>query len=284
MTLTPDPASDAYEKPVKIIAFLYGAATYVAVWGILIYIVGFVGNFFTPFLNTPVAQVIPLKSIDMGVAEPFWRALAIDLGLLLVLALQHSIMARPFFKDRWTKIVPKHLERSTYVLFAIAALSFLIWQWRPIPTVIWDVDHPVIRIVLSAISVGGWLLVLVATFQVGHWKIFGVTQVMDRIQDRPYTLKPHETPDRVFYEVSWPIAYKGVWHFARHPDFFGFCVAFWVTPTMTAGHLVFAIGLTIYIMFGIFFLERNLKKLYGKPYNDYVESRSKIIPWLTRKS
>ena len=134
--------------------------------------------------------------------------------------------------------------------------------------------------ILDLIQLGGWLTVLIATIQVGHWKIFGVTQALDYLQGRPYTkVHGHRLPDE-FFKVGWPVSDKGLWNFARHPDFFGFCTAFWVTPTMTVGHLVFAIGLTIYIMFGIFFLETNLSQLYGGWYDQYVQIRSKIIPWL----
>ena len=268
----------------KLFAFFYGALTYIGVWAILIYIVGFVGNFFGPLLRSEWADVLPLKSIDMGAIEPFWKALAINLMLLLILALQHSVMARATFKRWWTRFVPRHLERSTYVIVAIGALSLLIWQWRPMPQVIWDVDNPTLRVLLSLVSVGGWLTVLVATFQVGHWEIFGVKQVIDYIEGKAYT-RPHPrelSPE--YFRVSWPITRRGVWYATRHPDFLGFCIAFWVTPTMTLGHLIFAVGLTAYIMVGIFFLERNLSELYGEPYREYVRTRSKLIPWFVRNA
>lgn len=193
-------------------------------------------------------------------------------------------MPRPWFKTLITKIVPLHLERDTYIIFAMAALWFLMWQWRPLPEPVWNIEARWLRIVLDLIQLGGWLTVLIATFQVGHWKIFGVTQALDYIQGRPYTRERGHRPPNEFFEVGWPITSKGLWYFARHPDFFGFCVAFWVTPTMTIGHLVFAIGLTIYIMFGIFFLETNLSQLYGAGYVQYVRIRSKIIPWFVPAS
>ena len=267
----------------KIFALFYGALVYVGVWCILLYIVGFVGNFFDPVLRSKLAMVIPIKSIDMGIQEPVWKAVLIDVALVGILGLQHSIMPRPWFKAWITRFVPKHLERSTYIIFAICALSLLIWQWRPITVTIWNVDNPVLRVVLQLISVGGWITVLIATFQVGHWKIFGVTQVLDYIQDKPYTSEDHHAPPPEFYRVGWPITRYGLWYCARHPDFFGFCTAFWVTPTMTVGHLIFALGLTIYIMFGIYFLERNLSDLYGEPYREYVRTRSKLIPWFVKE-
>ncbi len=279
-------AEDAGKHSVasKVIAYLYGAAVYIGVWGILIYIVCFVGNFFGPVLESEWADVLPLKSIDMGKVEPFWIAFAINLGLLVVLACQHSIMPRKFFKRFITRFVPVHLERSTFIIFAIAALSLLIWQWRPMEQVIWHVENAALRVVLDLISLAGWITVLVATFQVGHWKIFGVAQVMDYIQDKEYTRDNYSTLSPEYFKVGWPFSDTGLWRYARHPDFFGFCVAFWATPTMTAGHLMFAVGLTIYIMIGIFLLERNFSELYGKTYDDYVQGRSKLFPWFAPKS
>ncbi|MGY5778526.1 methyltransferase family protein [Rhizobium sp. LEGMi135b] len=275
-------ADDIRLRRRKIFAFLYGSFIYIiGVWGILLYTVGFVGNYFGPIINSRFGNVFPWKSIDMGVVEPFWIALAINIGLLFILGLQHSGMARPTFKNWWTKIVPKHLERSTYIVVAIAALALLQWQWRPIPNVIWNVEDPFWRPALAWISFGGWLTVLYATILVGHWKVFGVDQVIDFLEDRPYTKAAETTPE--YYKVGWPITIKGLWYYSRHPDFLGFIVAFWVTPTMTVGHLVFAIGLTIYIMIGIYFLERNLIKLWGPDYAEYVKTRSKIIPWFVRQ-
>ena len=266
----------------KVFAFLYGGFVYIiGVWGILLYTVGFVGNFFGPIIDSRFGSAFPWKSIDMGTVEPFWIALAIDIGLLLILGFQHSGMARPTFKNWWTRIVPKHLERSTYIVIAIAALALLQWQWRPIPDVLWHVENPLWRQVLGWISFGGWLTVLWATILVGHWKVFGVDQVIDFLEDRPYTHAPQTTPE--YYKVGWPVTIKGLWYNSRHPDFLGFIIAFWVTPTMTVGHLVFAIGLTTYIMIGIYLLERNLIQLWGPDYEAYVKSRSKIIPWFVRR-
>lgn len=266
----------------KVFAFLYGSFIYIiGVWGILLYTVGFVGNFFGPIIDSKFGEVFPWKSIDMGEVQSFWIALPVDIVLLAILGFQHSGMARPTFKNWWTQFVPKHLERTTYIVVAIAALVLLQWQWRPIPYVIWNVDNPTLRLVLALISFGGWLTVLWATILVGHWKIFGVDEVIDFLEDREYTRLPKTTPE--YYKVGWPVTIKGLWYYSRHPDFLGFIIAFWVTPTMTAGHLVFAAGLTIYIMIGIYFLERNLINLWGPEYAAYVDSRSKIIPWFVRR-
>jgi protein-S-isoprenylcysteine O-methyltransferase Ste14 len=270
---------DPSDSGSKVFAFLFGAAVYIAVWIILIYVVCFVGNFFDPVLGTRWASVLPLKSIDMGVQEPFWRSLWIDIGLVAILGLQHSIMPRPWFKAWITRFVPPHLERGVYIIFAICALSLLMWQWRPLPQTIWSIENPALQLILNIVQIGGWITVLVATIQVGHWKIFGVTQVLDFIRDKPYMRYTYSRLPPEFFAIGWPFTDKGLWYFARHPDFFGFCVGFWVTPMMTYGHLIFAGGLTIYIMFGIFFLERNLTQLYGTSYAEYVKIRSKIIPW-----
>ncbi len=282
MTQFPEPTPEEVRiRRRKLFAFFYGAIVYIiGVWGILLYTIGFVGNYFDPIIDSAFGDVFPWKSIDMGDVEPFWIALTINIGLLLLLALQHTGMARPAFKEAWTRVVPKHLERATYIIFAIVALALLQWQWRPIPDVIWNVEDPTLRLILQWISFAGWLTVLWATILVGHFKIFGVDQVIDFLEDREYTKATHNTPE--YYKVGWPITQKGLWYFARHPDFFGFIVAFWVTPTMTVGHLVFAAGLTIYIMIGIYFLERNLIALWGAEFAEYVRTRSKIIPWFVR--
>lgn len=270
---------DPSDSGPKVIAFLFGAAVYIAVWCILIYVLCFVGNFFTPLLGTKWASVLPLKSIDMGVQEPFWRSFWIDIGLVAILGLQHSIMPRPWYKAWITRFVPPHMERGVYIIFATCALSLLMWQWRPLPQTIWHVDNWILAAILDVIQVCGWLTVLLATVQVGHWKIFGITQTLDYIRDKPYTRYTYTRLPPEFFAVGWPITDKGLWYFARHPDFFGFCVAFWVTPSMTYGHLIFAAGLTTYIMIGIFFLETNLTQLYGTSYAEYVKIRSKIVPW-----
>ena len=268
-----------HSRSAKIVAFFYGAAVYIGVWAILLYVVGFFGNFFGPLINSEWGDVLPLKSIDMGQEEPFLTAFIINLLLIAVLGLQHSVMPRKFFKRAITRIVPVHLERSTYIIFAIAALSLLMWQWRPMPAVVWHVETEWLRWALNGLAIAGWITVLVATFQVGHWGIFGVAQVVDFIEDKPYSFdKSHNLSDE-FFKAGWPVAYKRLWRYSRHPDFFGFIVAFWATPTMTVGHLMLALGLTTYIMIGVFLLERNFKELYGRVYENYVATRSKLIPW-----
>ena len=139
-------------------------------------------------------------------------------------------------------------------------------------------------VLIYLILFAGWLTVLLATFQVGRWEIFGVRQVIDYIQGTGYTRPEYGNPSPEFFKTGWPITRQGVWYNTRHPDFLGFCIAFWFTPVMTLGHLVFAVWLTLYIMIGIFLLERNLSDLYGEPYREYVRTRSKLIPWFVRKA
>lgn len=263
----------------KIIAFLYSSIVYLGVWVLLIYVVGFVGNYFGPALETEWRDVLPLKSIDMGKAEPFVIAFLINTGLMIMLGLQHSIMPRKFYKRFITRFIPVHLERSTYIVCAIAAFSLLMWQWRPIEGTVWRIDDPIIGAIINAIGLAGWLIVLIATFQVGHWGIFGVAQSLDYIQDKPYTFDKSPCLSQAYFKSGWPVAYTRLWNLSRHPDFLGFIVAFWFTSHMTVGHLMFAIGLTLYIMIGIFLLERNFVEVYGRNYELYIAGRSKILPW-----
>jgi len=216
----------------------------------------------------------------MGREESFTIAFTINTLLIVVLGLQHSIMPRRFYKRFITRIIPVHLERSTYIVCAIAALSLLMWQWRPIEGTVWRIDDPTVAWVVNAIGIGGWIVVLVATFQVGHWGIFGVAQALDYIQDKPYSFDKSPCLSPEFFKAGWPVAYGRLWNLSRHPDFFGFLVAFWFTSHMTVGHLMFAIGMTIYIMIGIFLLERNFVETYGRDYELYIANRSKIIPWI----
>jgi len=278
-----EPEMRPHSNPNKVFAFLYGAAVYLSVWLILLYVVGFVGNHFGPLIGSEWGDVLPFRSIDQGPEIGFLAAFMINLGLIGMFGLQHSLMPRKVFKAFITRLVPVHLERSTYIVFAIFALSLLMWLWRPIPTVVWHVETEWLRWFIEAVQIGGWLLVLVATFQVGHWGIFGIAQVMDYIQDKPYTYdKPHAL-SRDYFKSGWPVAYRGVWSTSRHPDFLGFLIAFWAAPTMTVGHLMFAAGLTVYIIIGIFLLERNFKELYGREYEIYAATRNRLIPWFPQR-
>jgi protein-S-isoprenylcysteine O-methyltransferase Ste14 len=267
----------------NVFAFLFGAGVYFAALLTLFYILCFVANFFDLPRH---AWAGVFKSIDSGAAGPVGKALVIDIALIVIFALQHSIMARPWFKNAITHRVPRGLERSTYIAFTVAALALLVWQWRPIPYQLWNVESPTLRVILYVILFCGGATFLVATFQAGHWRIFGIAQALRYIRREPDA--PSEfaaRPPNDFFKTGWPVTDKGLWYFSRHPDFFGFCVAFWVTPTMTAGHLLFAAGLTLYVLVGIALLETNLKELYGATYEQYVRTRSKLVPgWVSGKA
>lgn len=241
----------------RILAFLYGVLCYLIFFVTFLYAIGFVGNVVVP------------KSIDTGTTVPLAWALLIDALLLSVFAIQHSVMARQWFKRLWTRMVPQPVERSTYVLVASCALLLLFWQWRPLTAIIWDVRNPTGAILLQGLFWIGWGLVLVSTFLVDHFGLFGVKQVYTYLKQQPSEPQPFKTP----------AVYKTV----RHPLYLGFIIAFWSTPHMTLGHLFFAIMTTAYIILAIQFEERDLIRSYGDQYRDYRRRVSMLIPMPPRK-
>ena len=240
----------------RYLAVVYGLASYALSVGVLLYTIGFVGN------------IVVSKTIDNGTASPAYVALLVDLLLMAAFAIQHSLMARRKFKAWWTQYVPAVVERSTYVLFTSLVLALLIWQWRPISAVVWQVENPSIAIALVGLSLFGWLIVLTSTFLINHFELFGLHQVANNLMDRPM-------PATSFYT---PLFYK----FVRHPLYLGLIIAFWATPTMTLGHLFFAAGLTAYIFLGIVLEERDLVAFFGDDYRRYKERVSMIVPWRRR--
>jgi methanethiol S-methyltransferase len=240
----------------RFIAFLYGLASYTLFFVTFLYAVGFVCGLVVP------------KAVNDGAVVPLPEALIIDILLMSVFALQHSVMARQGFKRWWTQFVPQSVERSTYVLFTSLALVLLFWQWRPIPTVVWQIDNPQIAIAMTGLSLVGFLFVLSSSFLINHFELFGLHQVANNLAGR-------EMPTPRF---RTPLYYK----FVRHPIYLGFIIAFWAAATMTVGHLLFAGVATAYIFVGILLEERDLIDLFGDEYRRYKDRVSMLVPW--RKS
>lgn len=240
----------------RTLAFLYGLIAYAVFLVSFLYAIGFVAGLVVP------------TTIDTGISAPTATAVVIDLVLMSIFALQHSIMARKQFKRWWAQYVPASVERTTYVLLASLALALLLWQWRPIPAVLWHVSNHRVAVALTALSLLGWLIVLTSTFLINHFELFGLHQVANNLSGRPM-------PALRFRE---PLYYR----FVRHPIYLGFIIAFWATPTMTAGHLLFAAVTTAYILVGIQLEERDLIDVFGDQYRDYKRRVSMLVPW--RKS
>jgi len=237
-----------------VVSLFYGLAAYLLFLGTIVYAIGFVGNFGVP------------KSIDSGVSFALGETLAVDLLLLGLFAIQHSVMARPAFKRVWTQFVPKALERSTYVVFASGALLLLFWQWRPLADPVWTVTAAPAGAVLVGLFWLGWALVFASTFLISHFELFGLSQVIARLLNRT-------PPEPVF---RTPLFYRSV----RHPLYLGFLIAFWSAPVMSGGHLLFSIMTTGYILVAIVFEERDLIAQFGEQYLRYKTRVGMLLPRL----
>jgi protein-S-isoprenylcysteine O-methyltransferase Ste14 len=243
----------------KLASLLYGLVVYALFLGTFTYAIGFVGNIAVP------------KSVDTGLTSPLAEALIVNLLLLAVFAVQHSVMARRGFKRWWTRIVPPPVERSTYVLAATAALALLMWQWRPIPEpVVWRVQSAIAEDVLLGVFWLGWAVLLVSTFLIDHFELFGLRQVIAHVAGGALPEPKFRTP----------LLYRHV----RHPIYLGFLLAFWAVPIMTAGHLLFSIATTGYILIGIWFEERDLIAQFGDQYRRYRRQVWMLLPLPGRKA
>lgn len=243
----------------RLLALLYGAASYVVFFLTFLYAIGFVAGLGVP------------KHIDNGSTGALPIVLAIDLGLLTLFALQHSIMARPGFKRWWTKLVPAVIERSTYVLFSSLALIALFAWWKPLPALVWHVESEPLRWLLYGLSATGWLLVLTGTFLISHFELFGLRQVWMHAR--------RQLP------IESSFVLRGYYRFVRHPLMLGFLIAFWSTPDMSRGHLLFAVVTSAYIVVAVKFLEeRDLLAMHGESYRDYQRRVPMLLPLPKRQA
>jgi protein-S-isoprenylcysteine O-methyltransferase Ste14 len=240
-----------------LVAAVYGLFCYAVFLASFLYAIGFIGDLVVP------------KTIDSAPGADMPEALVINLALLSLFAVQHSVMARQGFKAVWTRIIPRAAERSTYVLISSLILALICWKWQAIPKVVWDVSSPAFRSLLLGTFALGWLILLFSTFMINHFDLFGLRQVYLRLREVEYI--PLTFKERALYK------------FVRHPIYLGFVIAFWATPHMSLGHLVFAIATTGYIFVGIFFEERDLMKYHGTEYGAYRARVPMLLPTGVRR-
>ena len=242
----------------RVIIFIYGMVSYALGSASLLYLICFVSNIVVPKTidSTPVGAIAP--------------AVLVDLILVALFAFQHSLMARPGFKERWTRIVPQPAERSTYVLTTALVLTLLFWQWQPVPGVVWNVENAVGKALLQGLFWLGWVILFASTFMINHFDLFGLRQVYLRLKSEPYRPVP-------FVEVA-------LYRFVRHPIMLGLLIGLWATPSMSVGHLLFAAATSVYVFIGIFLEEHDTRRALGERYERYRRETSMIVPLPRGKS
>lgn len=241
----------------RVIFFIYGVIAYLSFLAVYLYLIGFMGNFWVP------------KSIDSGIGGQGISSVLINFSLVLIFAVQHAIMARPEFKKWWVQFIPKPIERSTYVIITNLIFVLLVWQWRPMTSVVWDVGEGAAQTLIWVLFGMGWTLVVGSSFLIDHFDLFGLRQVYLNLIGKPYVHGEFRT--------------TGLYKYIRHPLMGGWIVAFWSTPAMTTGHLFFAFTMTVYILIGIQMEEKDLVNILGEDYAEYRNKTSMLIPF-TRKA
>jgi len=242
----------------KSLTLIYGVAAYLMFLASFLYAIGFVGD-----AMIPEKLAVP-KTVNTNPADVSGRAILINVLLLSVFAIQHSVMARPAFKKWWTQCVPPSIERSTYVALTSLILGLIYWQWHAMTPVIWNVEQPVLKAILTGLFFAGWGIVLLSSFLIDHFELFGLRQTYFFFRGREFT--------------STPFVERLLYRYVRHPLMLGFIIAFWATPRMTAGHLLFSSVVTVYIFVGIFLEERDLLIALGDDYREYRRRTSMVIP------
>jgi protein-S-isoprenylcysteine O-methyltransferase Ste14 len=243
----------------KLLTAAYGILTYALFLGAFLYAIVFVGNFFA-------GSALGLKTIDSGAEESLWASVLINALLLGVFAVQHSLMARPVFKQWWTKLIGTTIERTTYVLLSSLALILLYWQWRPLPGVVWSVDGAAGQYALWAVCFLGWGIVFLSTWMISHFELFGLKQIYNRLTQKEFVPSPFQAS--FFYKL------------VRHPLMVGFIIAFWATPYMSVGHLIFSLATTAYIVIAVAALEEpDLRRAIGREYEEYQEKVPMFVPF-----
>jgi protein-S-isoprenylcysteine O-methyltransferase Ste14 len=236
----------------KILSVSYSLISYLIFFVVFLYLIAFVGDLFVA------------KTVSSGEPQALFKALFINTFLIVLFAVQHTVMARSNFKQWLTRYIPAHLERSTYMLATSLILALLYCTWQPVSGTVWTFSHPVFVTFFYALFAVGWLMVLVATFLTNHFDLFGLRQVYLYFRDEPYT--PVKFSEHFFY------------HYLRHPMMLGLLIAFWSTPVMTVSHLLFSLGMSIYIFVGIRFEEKNLVSLLGDDYVQYQQNTPMLFP------